>query len=217
MFNKFEFSFQYFICYMKYKKKINVDNIDKLHKKKIDNILVNVDLNTKEVFIKNLLSKYHDKFYEESYPFLDKIKWIIHQNNIILNTREEQYMLLLEERIFSKIRTLKILDTHYPLNNSENLYARYSKGKTFIKRGNFFRIIRRGKLLITNKQVILQTPNNVANLEFNYSKMRCIQYTKYGFIFKYKKDVFLLRAHDQKTLCNFIGRFITKNHNKNRK
>ena len=212
MFRRYDYSTEYFVTWLTYRKKINKYNINKLSASKINKILRGVDQQLRFIFLHNVLASYNKAFYEENFIYLDKLKKIILKNKIILNTKETQFIYLLEERIFNKVRTLKILDTFYPLMKGENLYAKYKDGKIYFWDNRNYKNIVHGQLLLTNKRIIVQAIDKTYNdYEFYYSQIKKHDFKPYGFEFNYGDEKVLIRAHDQSTLCNLLKRF---EHNK---
>jgi hypothetical protein len=113
----------------------------------------------------------------------------------------------LEERIFTRLRKLKILDTFHPFNKGENLYAKYQDGKVYFLDKFYYRNIIHGEIFLTNKRILVKTLNKFSDYEFHYDQMKNFKYKVYGFEFGYGKEKVLIRAHDQLTLCNMMRRF----------
>lgn len=207
MFQRYSYSSEYLLAYLSYRKKINKHNIDKLSSYKINKILQNEDPQIRFLYLHNVLFRFNKSYYKEDYIYLDKLKKIINKHKIILNTQETQFLYLLEERIFTRIRTLKILDSYYPFLKNENLYARYKKGKVYFLDKDRYKTIIHGELLLTNKRIIIKAFEKQNDYEFYYNQMTETDLTSYGFEFYYGKEKVLIRTHDQLTLCNMIRRF----------
>ncbi len=207
MFRRYSYSTEYFLTYFSYRQKINKYNIDKLSATKINKILVDVEPQMRFLFLHNVIANFNRTFYSEDYIYLDKLKKIIKSNKIILNTKEIQFIYLLEERVFSKVRILKVLDTFFPLHKKENLYAKYQDGKVYFWDKNYYKNIIHGEILLTNKRIIVKPLDKYNDYEFDFVHMTNYSYQPYGFEFNYGKEKVLIRAHDQATLCNIIKRF----------
>ena len=207
MFERKEYTLEYLLIYLEFKNQINKFNIEKLGHKKINKLFKNTSPQLKFIYLHNVLAKFNKYFYNEDFIYLDKLKLIIKNNKLVLNERESQFIYLLEERIFSKNRKLKSLDTNVKLLKNETLYVKYKRGYLYFLNQNYYKNIINGNILITNKRIIINSKENISNYEFFYYQIHNPEFKKYGFEFIYGKEQVLLRSHDQQTLCNIIKRF----------
>ena len=206
MFERKEYTLNYLLTHLEFKNKLNKFNIEKTSIQKINKLFKNTSPQMRFVYLHNTLAKYNKYFYKEDYIYLDKLRYIIKINKLILNAKEEEFLYLLEERIFNKNRKLKSLDTNITLLKNEKLYVKYKRGYLYFFSQNIYKNIINGEILITNKRIIINTENHFNNYEFYYSEMKKYWYKKYGFEFYYGEEQVLLRSHDQRTLCNIIKR-----------
>ncbi|TCG10707.1 hypothetical protein [Mycoplasma marinum] len=214
------------LIWAKYRTILNSENIETLSSKRINKIFENEDRDAKEWYLHLVVSQWFSKNNEIlSRETLDKLHKIIKRCKLNLNEMEKHDLLIIEERIFSSERTLKILDTNHKLMFGEHVNARFKKCNLFIEQDTqfnfkisnknqiwtnkkYWKIKSTGILLISNKKFIIETKDSVEKILFkNIIKYK---HTKTGFEFKTNDGNFLLKIHDQETLNRTINSILRK-------
>lgn len=146
------------------------------------------------LFFHNLISDWITNNYVEEDRFLVNLKKYIRKSQIRLNDFEQDQLLTIEERIFSKQRHIKLLLVNINLDKGEQAGAKFTdailyKNEAFCDQGN---------VIFTNKRIIIEGHKNY---NFYYDKLQIISGTDKG-LFIRELDDFLITIHDQKTLAN---------------
>ena len=182
-----------------YKGIVDAENIFRLSKNKLRKIFKREDKDIKNIYLHNVIEKWwrNAEETEENFKLLKKI---IRRCEIVLNQVETHNIFLIEERIFAKTRHIKQLDVNIDLKNKEVVGVKYLSAILYNKKTTLKRNIE-GDLLISNKRLIIKGDNQI---DFYWTNISNVKYENYGFEFKYKGAMYVIRIHDQQTLNNTI-------------
>ncbi len=190
----------------KYKNIINQYNLESISFFKFKKIFKDEDKLWKESYIHNLINKWFLNQKENEITF-KKLKWIIFKSRIQLNQIEKHNLFLIEERIFSIDRHIKILEVNEKLFAKEKVGAKFTNAKFFLNKELLIKLDD-GNLNITNFRIMFITKQKIKY--FNWNKIYNVKHEKYGFCFSFKNENFVIRIHDQITLNNTIKNLYRK-------
>ena len=193
------------ILQKQYDDQINADNILSLSSRNIKSIFKGEDEEYKEVFLHNLIDRWWNE-QEQNFITFKNLKRIIKTSKIKLNQIEKHNLFLIEERIFSIDRHIKILEVSNPLLKDETVGAKFVNASVYTNDGKL-KTFSEGDLLLTNRRILITSSGE---LSFFWSNIEDPKYPAYGFDFKYKDERFVIRIHDQITLNNTIQNFAKK-------
>lgn len=182
-----------------YSNEINKDNISKLSSRKINIILESESEKHRSQYIRFIIEEWLKSAIMNN-SSLKELKKIIKKSQINLNEIEIHNLLLIEERIFSIDRHIKVLEVSNELDEKEFIGAKFSKADIYIKQ-DILKSYSKGDLLLSNQRII------VGETSFSWNKISDIKYYNYGFQFKFQSKIYLIRIHDQETLNNTIKNF----------
>lgn len=185
---------------------VNEENIFDLSKRKIRKVFKKEDKDIVEKYLHNIVDKWVAKNYKNDAGSIKVLKKLIKRVGITLDEMEQDNMLILEERAFSLYRHIKRLEFNVKLHENEYAGAKFTNAHLF-HGGKILVELLDGEVIITNKRIIF-IGKEEAN--FNFSKLKQIRYTNYGFEFNYDHVKYILRIHDQITLNNTMKNIFSK-------
>lgn len=195
----------------KYQREIDSFNINKLPKRAIKKIFKEEDKTLVEGYLHNLLDSWFKREYKNTQPFFISLKKLIKRTGIKLNEIEKHDMLILEERVFSIDRHIKVLEVNFELKHHEKAGAKFTRAKLFRKMNNRLKQEDVGDLIFTNKRIILLGYEKKA---FSWKDITEMDYQETGFLFKINSLTYVLRIHDQIALNNTIKNLLSKSKTK---
>lgn len=157
-------------------------------------------------FLHHLISDWILANYQENDHFMVLLKRYLYKAKIVLNDLEEDQILTMQERIFSRFRHIKLLLVNTVLDKGEHAGAKFTNASLFCE-GNLLTI---GNLILTNKRIILE---GTKNYSFYYDKVSKIKTSDEGLVIVDLKS-YLITIHDAQTLINT---FYNHHHKKVRK
>lgn len=195
----------------KYQRQIDSFNINKLSKRAIRKVFKDEDSTLVENYLHNLVDAWFQREYQNDQPFFVALKKLIKRTGIHLNEIEEHDMFIIEERVFSIDRHIKVLEVDFELGRNEKAGAKFTRAKFFKKTNNRLRQIDSGDLIFTNKRIILL---GYEKNTFNWKDIIEKDYQDTGFTFKINGTNYVLRIHDQIALNNTIKNLLSKSKTK---
>ena len=194
-----------------YQTKINSFNINKLSKKAIKDIFKDEDQTLAKDYLHILVDKWFQKNYENNQPFLNTFKRLIRKTNIALDEKEKHDLTILEERVFSIDRHIKVLEVDFKLLKHEKAGAKFTKAKMFEQKKAHLEQLDEGDLIFTNKRVLFKGEQEWA---FTWKEIEHKVFNDIGFTFTVGSKKHVLRIHDQIALNNTIKNLLSKSKTK---
>lgn len=194
----------------KYQHLINAQNIEHLSSFKVWRILKKESFQNKQWYLHHVLNQWFKDNNVVSIKFLNRLKRIIRKNKIILNELEHHNLNLLEERIFSRMRHIKVLNVNLKLFNKEISYVRFDLAQVYINNKVKLLQLLEGELLMTNRRFIIYNSTLNQTMSFFYRNIETFLFKHYGLEITTSKGTFLIRIHDQVTLNQTFKNLIEK-------
>ena len=136
------------------------------------------------------------------------IKGIIRSCKIDLNLVELHNLSLVDERSFSRSRTVKDLEVDIELASSESVGIKFM-GAELLRFDGMKYILNEGILLISNRRIIFMKDLN-DHKSFYWHIIIKKEFKNSGFSFINSKTKYVLRIHDQPTLNATIQNMLDK-------
>lgn len=190
---------------MQYGQLVNAENISSLKGSFIKKTFKDEEPDKKDLYLHNVINEWWENSKKSEDEF-DKLKKIIKRAKISLNQVEKHNLFLIEERIFSITRHIKVLEVSANLLPKEQVGVKFVNS-TIYKKEKTLSTLASGDLLLTNRRIIITGEEIIA---VYWSAIKNIKYGSYGFEFAHKEETFVIRIHDQDTLNNTIKNFIKK-------
>lgn len=185
---------------------VNRKNILHISRFRIWKIFKKESREYKNIYLRNVVSEWLDDFVGRDEILFSKIKRIIRKTKIKLTDMEKDGLFVLEERAFSEIRKIKIIEVNNKLYKGETVGVKYNKANLYDANGRYKKLFE-GDLLISNKRIIFDEYKE----SFRFSSVVGYSNKRNGFEFKMKDGrKFLIRIHDSKTLNNTFNNIINK-------
>ena len=189
-----------------YKKLVNADNIANITSHELNRIFFDEDESVVDTYLHNVIDEWWSKQEEDEQSF-KKLKSIIKKTKIKLNQVDIHNIFLIEERVFSTDRHIKILDVNENLLDKEVVGAKFVDGRVYIRREQLVPY-RDGDLLFSNKRIIVISKTE--RLSFFWEAITKIEFKEFGFTIHFKGKEYVFRIHDQITLNNTLKNFLNK-------
>ncbi len=204
------------VIHSQYRNDLNYQNIEKLRRWQIKRIFKNEDRKIRDWYLRSVINEWNNYQENDSRLTYIKLKKIIKKCQLKLSGIEKHRLFQQEERIFMTERHLKKLDTFVNLPKNEFVYANfhrmtlYELQTAYKNRNDEIHAVTKGNLLITNKRFLIEDEGDAPNKSFMFSQLQEYTYKRYGFQFKLKNKIYVLRIHDYKSLNNIISLIFRK-------
>ena len=195
----------------KYMDKINPKNLTTLLPWVITRIFKNEDRDIKEKYLKIIIQRYVDINFKLDPKFFNTLNRIIWKLKIELSAIEEHNLNLMEERIFSTFRHIKLLEVTQRKKKKEKVYSKFNDSNLYELRNDKLHCIYNGPLLITNMSFLFPSDAIEIKHSFDYKRVLDWELSEIGLKFEYYNEKkYLIRIHDNKTLILNFKNLINK-------
>ncbi|MCK5866822.1 MAG: hypothetical protein KAG14_00340 [Mycoplasmataceae bacterium] len=186
---------------------INKETISKMSMRKIIKIMHDDNMRDIGLYLHHVLDEWYKENQNNEDVFRD-IKRIIRVCKIELNIIEEHNLALVDERSFSRQRTVKELEVGIKLLQSETVGIKFLNAELSIHDGEKY-LLSEGVLLASNRRIIFLKKEDEP-VSFYWKKINERDFNISGFNFKYSKNKYMIRIHDQPTLNATIKNLLDK-------
>ncbi|MCK5807190.1 MAG: hypothetical protein KAG91_02225 [Mycoplasmataceae bacterium] len=190
-----------------YGKLINVDTISKLSMRKIIKLMPDENAKDIQLYLHLILNEWYELNIEDENIFRN-IKKIIRNCKIEINIVESHNLSLIDERTFSRQRTVKDLEVEIELKQSESVGIKFLNAE-LLKLNNERYELLEGTLLISNRRIIFLYEDSEFS-SFYWNRVANKQFLNNGFNFTYGRVKYIIRIHDQPTLNATINNLLDK-------
>ncbi|WP_127942713.1 hypothetical protein [Mycoplasma sp. ATU-Cv-703] len=163
------------------------------------------------LYLHQVLKQWIKRQNQNSETFLTQLKRLIRKLGLSLNELEQHNLNLIEERVFSTFRHIKVLDVNFPFYKKEFAAARFLSGELYqVKKAGRLVILLKGELLITSRRFIIASAQT--HLSFSYRQLTRLSFETYGLQFGLAghSTTYVIRIHDQITLINTFINVVQK-------
>lgn len=186
---------------LQYYYRVNEYNIETISRFKVWRIFKHEDRKIKQIYLHNIIDRWTKNQVQLSVKFLSRLKKMIHKFKLQLNDLEVHNLNLVEERIFSTIRHIKVLNVNFKLHDKELTYVKFLNGEVYVLKNQHLKLALQGDLFMTNKRFIIYNHQKNQILTTTYRQLLDIKFHIYGLTFiNNKNQQIVFRIHDQITL-----------------
>ncbi len=191
------------------KKKLNVDNIKTMSKKKIAFIGRNINKLYFDVYKRNLFFEYFDMHREPTQLFISLSNKLIKKLQIQLEYFEYKYVNEIIEEEFSLRRSKKSIEVSYkaPINLKNKQPFFLQKDVKAFKKNDYgvYQFIDKFNVFFYDKAFILERKNKVF-VDVVSSELAYKRVTNLGIEIKFNDNIILLKCNSNAILNNYIER-----------
>lgn len=196
---------------LKYRSQVNEHNIESLNRFKLWRIFKHEHIDIKQIYLCNIIDRWTQNQEQLSIKFLYRLKKLIRKTKLQLNNLETHQLNLVEERIFSSLRHIKVLNINFKLYTKELAFAKFTNSQTYKIKNNHMLLVLEGDLFMTNRRFIIYNQTSQKTISLYYRSWTNYHLTNYGIVLiNGKNQQLILRIHDQITLNQTFINLIQK-------